>query len=330
MKRIVSACIAGLCAACLLFLTLTPLHAVNGMLVEVPEFSDIDFSLLADGTFIASAGGWQSASGSLNCGRRHASVELRQISGDYFQVLPEAMLRGRPIFSGDAGRKIMVIDDRTASALFGTLDCVGEAVSMGGDEYTVYGVYRLDESPLGLNVQALPVAFVPAADEAGCSTLCLGFADGADHGLAVTAAERALERQEIMILRSVDLSLRELSAQAFCGVCLLLLALMMCALLPSCRGKKRWLCAAGKLLLIVLPLALALSRFSPDPALLPTEPTEKAFSEALRALLLRMNTPESITHPYLTALVWKQRIAAALLVPGIAALLSAMRKKPCE
>lgn len=330
MKRIVSGCIAGLCAACLLFLTLTPLHAANGMLVEVSAFSDIDFSLLADGTFIRAAGGWQSASGSLKCGRRYASVELRWISGDYFQVLPETMLRGRPIFSGDAGRKIIVIDDRTASALFGTLDCIGEAVLLDGDEYTVYGVYRLDESPLGLNVQALPVAFVPAADEADCTTLCMGFADGADHGLAVTAAERALERQEIMILSSVDLSRRESNARAFCGVCLLLLSLLMCALLPSCHGKKRWLCAAGKLLLVALPLLLALSRFSPDPALLPTEPTENAFSDAWRALLLRMNTPESIIHPYLTALVWKQRIAAALLVPGIAALLSAMRKKPCE
>lgn len=330
MKRIVSACIAGLCAAFLLLLTLTPLHAVNGMLVEVSGFNEIDFSLLADGAFIASAGGWQSSPGALKCGKRYASVELRRIAGDYFQVLPETMLRGRPIFSGDTGRRIIVIDDRTASSLFGTLDCIGEAVSLGGDEYTVYGVYQLDGSPLGLNVQASPVAFVPAAEEAGCTTLCLGFADGADQGLAGMAAERALERQEIMILSSVDLSRRESNAQAFCGVCLLLLALLMYALLPPCRGKKRWLCAAGKLLLIVLPLLLALSRFSPDPALLPTEPTEKAFSDALRALLLRMNTPEPIMHPYLTALVWKKRIAAALLIPGIAALLSAMRKKPCE
>lgn len=330
MKRLVSACVAGLCAAFLLYLTLTPLHAVNGMLVEMPAFSDMDFSLLADGTFMRAAGGWQSASGSLKCGRRNASVEVRWISGDYFQVLPETLLRGRPIFSGDAGRKIIVIDDRTASSLFGTLDCVGEAVLMGDEDYTVYGVYRLDESPLGLNVQASPVAFVPATEETSCTMVCLGFADGADRGLAVAAAERALEKQKIMILGSVDLSRRESNTQAFCGMCLLLLALLMCALLPSCRGKKRWLCAAAKLLLIAVPLTLALSRFSPDPALLPSEPTEKAFSDAFRALLFRMNTPESIIHPYLTALVWKQRIAAALLVPGTAALLSTMRKKPCE
>ena len=252
------------------------------------------------------------------------------ISGDYFQVLPETMLRGRPIFSDDAGRKIIVIDNQSASALFGTIDCVGETVSLGDDDYTVYGVYRLDESPMGLNVQALPVAFVPATDETGCTTLCLGFADSADHGLAVTAAERALARQEIMSLSSVDLSRRESNTQAFCGMCLLLLALLLCALLPSFHGKRRWLCAAGKLLLIALPLLLALSRFSPDPALLPAEPTEKAFSNAFHALLLRMNTPESIMHPYLTALAWKQRIAAALLIPGAAALLSALRKKPCE
>lgn len=330
MKRIVSGCVAGLCAICLLFLALTPLHAVNGMLVEVPAFSEIDFSLLADGAFIASAGGWQRSPGSLKCGRSYASVELRWVAGDYFQVLPETMLRGRPIFSDDAGRRIIVIDDRTASALFGTLDCVGEMVSLNGDDYAVYGVYRLDESPLGLNVQALPVAFIPATDETSCTTFCLGFANDADQGLAGMAAERALARQEIMVLSSVDLSRREGNTQAFCGMCLLLLALLMYALLPPCRGKKCWLCAAGKLLLIVLPLLLALSRFSPDPALLPTEPTEKAFSDAFRALLLRMNTPEPIMHPYLTALVWKQRMAAALLIPGAAALLSAMRKRPCE
>ena len=330
MKRVASACVAGLCAACLLFLTLMPLHAVRGMLVEVPEFSDVDFSLLADGAFIAAAGGWRSASGSLRCGSRYASVALRWISGDYFQVLPEAMLRGRPIFASDEGRRIIVIDDRTASSLFGTLDCVGEMVSLGDDAYTVYGVYRLDESPLGLNAQALPVVYVPLADEMRCAALCLGFADGADQGMAATAARRALEKQEITILGSVDLSRRESNAQAFCGLCLVLLALLMCALLPSCRGRKRWLRALGKLLLVALPLLLALSRFSPDPALLPSEPTEKAFSDALRALLLRMNTSEPLTHPYLTALAWKRRVAVALLIPGAAALLSAMRKKPCE
>ena len=330
MKRVVSACVAGLCAACLLFLTLTPLHAVSGMLVEVPEFRDVDISLLADGAFIASAGGWRSASDSLKRGSRYASVALRWISGDYFQVLPEVMLRGRPIFASDEGRSIIVIDERTASSLFGTLDCVGETVSLGGDAYTVYGVYRLDESPLGLNAQALPVAFAPLTDEISCTTLCLGFADGADQGMAATAAHRALERQEIMTLGEVNLSRRELNAQAFCGMCLVLLALLTCALLPSCRGKKRWLYAAGKLLLVALPLLLALSRFSPDPALLPTEPTEKAFSDALCALLLRMNAPETIAHPYLTALEWKQRIAVALMTLGAAALPSAMREKTCE
>ncbi|MCH5286137.1 MAG: ABC transporter permease [Christensenellaceae bacterium] len=327
MRRVVSGCVAGLCAACLLLLTLMPLHAVNGMLVEVPEFSDIDFATLADGTFIAWAGGWRSGSGSLVCGKRYVSAELRRVWGDYFQVLPETMLSGRPIFPKDAGRKIVMIDERTASALFGTVDCVGEMVSLSGEAYTVYGVYRRDESPLGLNAQALPVAFVPAAEETGFTRLCLGFADGVDQGLAVSAAERALERQDIVALSSVDLSRRESNAQAFCGVCLLLLALLLCALMPALHGKKRWFCLAGKLLLIVLPLALVFSRVSLDPAMLPVEPSEKAFADTIHALLLRMNSPEPITHPYLTALAWKQRIAAALLILGAAGLPSAMRNK---
>ena len=327
MKRVLPGCIAGLCAACLLFLTLMPLHAANGMLVEVPELSGVELSALADGTFIQWAGGWQSASGSLARGRRAVSVELRWVQGDYFQMMPETMLRGRPIFSHDEGRKIIVIDDRTASALFGTIDCVGETVALSGEDRIVYGVYRLDESPLGLNVQALPVAFVPATEDTDCTTLCLGFAEGVDQGLAAMAAKRTLAQQDIMILSSVDLSRRESNAQAFCGICLLLLMLLCCALMPSFRGKRRWFSAAAKLLLIALPLALTLSRFSPAPDLLPVEPSEKAFSDAFHALLLSMNTPEPITHPYLTALAWKQRIAAVLLIIGAAMLPSAMRKK---
>ena len=328
MKRIVRGCLAGLCAACLLMLTLTPLHAVSGMLVDVPEYSEADIPALADGTYIAWAGGWQTANASLSCGKRAVSVELRQVCGDYFQVLPETMLRGRPIFPKDAGRSIIVIDSQTATALFGTLDCVGEAVLCQGEEYIVYGVCQQDASPLGLNIQDRPVAFIPAAAEISCTRLCLGFADGVDQGLASMAALHALEQQHIPVLASVDLARRERNAQAFCGICLLLMTMLLCALLPSLQGRKRWLSMAMKLLLIILPLALAMSRFSADPALLPTEPSEKAFAGTLRALLLRMNSPEPIFHPYLTALTWKQRIAAGLLILGAAALPSATRKKP--
>jgi len=78
-------------------------------------------------------------------GRHEAagSINMLQVTGDYFDVLDARVERGRVLAAADdeAGADpVMVISDRLWRGRFGGRDVLGQAMDLGGQSYTIVGI----------------------------------------------------------------------------------------------------------------------------------------------------------------------------------------------
>ena len=87
-------------------------------------------------------------SDSVTNGSRSFSGETYGVDLAYFSVYDYAVIRGRNFNQTDFDRyrKVMIVDDKSASALFGTDEPIGGTVEIKGVPFTVIGVVQLNDS----------------------------------------------------------------------------------------------------------------------------------------------------------------------------------------
>lgn len=91
----------------------------------------------------------------------HKSVQVIGTTADYAQVRNLETVWGRFIRDDDAavGRRVIVLDERTALKLFGPGNPVGKKVMLMSNSAVVVGVIKSDSSMLGFNSQQ--IAYLP-------------------------------------------------------------------------------------------------------------------------------------------------------------------------
>lgn len=78
---------------------------------------------------------------SLSAGSRsQGEITLYEVAGSYAEVYPRRFLTGRPVTRGDAGRRVIVLDEKLAFVLFGDQDPLGQTVTLGETKLEVIGV----------------------------------------------------------------------------------------------------------------------------------------------------------------------------------------------
>jgi hypothetical protein len=71
-----------------------------------------------------------------------------EVDGAYANFMNIKMIKGRFIFDSDVQneRRYAVIEKDTAVQLFSTVDCIGRALEINGEEYLVLGVYKREKT----------------------------------------------------------------------------------------------------------------------------------------------------------------------------------------
>lgn len=108
-------------------------------------------------------------------------ITLHEVMGSYFQVCPRRFVSGRPLSRGDAGQRVIVLDEALAFVLFRDQDPLGREVTLSETNYQVVGVaahtHRIGETgsyaawiPLGAeNAPACTVMTLSAGGSAAGS-----------------------------------------------------------------------------------------------------------------------------------------------------------------
>ncbi|MBR6308258.1 MAG: ABC transporter permease [Lachnospiraceae bacterium] len=77
-----------------------------------------------------------------------AEVKVIGVGGDFFLFHPIRLVNGSYFDDSYLMKDLVVLDEETAANLFGSSDCVGQIVEIGGVMHVVSGVIKKDESRL--------------------------------------------------------------------------------------------------------------------------------------------------------------------------------------
>ncbi len=109
-----------------------------------PILSDPDVTALAPVAGIQHAGLWVQVRQRMDYqGERSQALVVYGADNAYVEVQGGTLLRGRWFSRGElsAGSKVLVIEDKVAQRLIGTLDPLGRVMRIGGRPFTVVGVF---------------------------------------------------------------------------------------------------------------------------------------------------------------------------------------------
>lgn len=109
-----------------------------------PILSDADATALAQVSAVQHAGLWVQVRQRIDYqGERSQALMINGADNAFLDVLGGTLLRGRWFSRGElrAGDQVLVIEDKVAQRLLGTLDPLGRVVRIGGRAFTIVGVY---------------------------------------------------------------------------------------------------------------------------------------------------------------------------------------------
>ena len=109
-----------------------------------PVLSDADAVALSRVPGISHAGLWVQVRQRIEyLGERSQTLMINGADNEYLEVLGGTLLRGRWFSKGElaSGAQVLVIEDKVARRILGTLDPLGRVVQIGGRAFTIVGLF---------------------------------------------------------------------------------------------------------------------------------------------------------------------------------------------
>ncbi len=76
-------------------------------------------------------------------GTRSIDVPIEKVTANYLNAIyPLPIVKGRGFWQSDFNMYYALLSSAHATELYGTLDCIGKPISIGGHQYEILGVYR--------------------------------------------------------------------------------------------------------------------------------------------------------------------------------------------